>query len=46
MRKDCGFGKNSLTITGQGISENKKKKSLSEMDDSLFLENEENETEP
>lgn len=26
MRKDCGFGKNSLTIKGQGISENKKKK--------------------
>jgi DNA recombination protein RmuC len=29
-----------------GARENKKKKSLSEMDDSLFLENEENETEP
>ena len=29
-----------------GARENKKKKSLSEMDESLFLENEENETEP
>jgi DNA recombination protein RmuC len=29
-----------------GARENKKKKSLSEMDDSLFLENEEHETEP
>ena len=29
-----------------GARENKKKKSLSEMDDSLFLENEESETEP
>ena len=29
-----------------GARENKKKKSLSEMDDSLFLENEENESEP
>ena len=29
-----------------GARENKKKKPLAEMDDSLFLENEENETEP